>query len=339
MNKIFFSIIIPVYNGEKHIEKCIQKLLKQTYDKFEIIIINDGSTDKTSKIVNEYTFLDDRVKLINKENQGVSVSRNTGIKNAHGDYILFVDSDDYLDEDALSILNSLLVIQKCDLLIYGFNVLGSSNRFNDTKTLRVLSRNREVSKEEFLKALVSTKNNVLGYIWRAAYSRDMIITNNILFPDGIKISEDYMFLLNAANSSKKIIISDKELYYYCINEESMSIKYIPSLLEDMNFVNKWMYNEVVSNNEYLLMGYYCCVANTFLRFVQNSFRNKESSFQKTCKMIILKKRTYQFQFVLNKVWMHPTFFDKKSYFGILLFKLHLDFLYWILFVCKERMRK
>lgn len=339
MKKNFFSIIVPVYNGEKHIENCIQKLLKQSYDNYEIIVVNDGSSDKTSEIVSKYVLSHDKIRLINKENQGVSVARNVGIENAQGDYILFVDSDDYLDENALNTLDSLLEQRKCDLLIYGFTVLGSSNRFNDTETLKVMIENSKMNKNDLLKALISTKNNILGYIWRAAYSRKMLLTNDILFPDGIKISEDYMFLLNAVNSSKDVLVSDKELYYYCINEESMSIKYIPSLLEDMTFVNKWMYDTLVNDNEYLLTGYYCCVANTFLRFVQNSFRNKNRSFRKTCKMIISKKRTHQFQFALDKIWRYPTLFDKKSYFGILLFKLHLDFIYWILFVCKERIKQ
>ena len=339
MKNIFFSIIVPVYNGEKHINKCIQNLLRQSYDNFEIIIVNDGSTDNTSQIVSKYESSNNKIRLINKKNNGVSIARNIGIKNAQGDYIIFVDADDYLDVNALHILINLLYQKRHDLLIYGFTVLGSSNRLNDTETLKTMIKNSRVDKNDLLKAIISTKNNILGYIWRAAYSKTMLLDNDILFPDGIKISEDYMFLLNVVNSSKNILISDEELYYYCINEESMSIKYIPSLLEDMTFVNKWMYDTIVNNNDYLLTGYYCCVANTFIRFVQNSFRNKGMSFRKTCKMIVIKKHTHQFQFALNKIWRHPTLFDKKSYIGILLFRLHLDLLYWILFVCKERLKQ
>ena len=101
---IKFSIIVPVYNVEKYIKKCINSILNQTYKNYEIIIINDGSTDKSKKILESYKNIDN-IKIINQTNKGLSVARNIGIKNASGDYLLFVDSDDYIDNDLLENLN------------------------------------------------------------------------------------------------------------------------------------------------------------------------------------------------------------------------------------------
>ena len=337
MNENYFSIIIPVYNGEKHIENCIKKLLKQSYKNFEIIVINDGSTDHTSELVSDFaSAYCDTIKQINIENHGVSVARNIGIRSAKGNYLLFIDADDYLDIDALKMLNNILSENHYDMILFGFTVRGSDNRNNDTKVLKKLANNKAVKNSELMKYIISTSNNILGYVWRALYSRTMLINHNVFFPEGIKISEDYMFLLNAVHSSQNILVLDKELYNYCINEDSMSIKYIPSLMKDMMFVNQWMYNTIVKNHEELKMGYYCCVANTYLRFVQNAFRNKNAQFFKICKEVVYKKHFYQIQSVLNIVWKYPIGFNKKSYIGILLFRFHLDFIYWLLFTCKEK---
>ena len=104
MKKNKFSIIVPVYNVEKYIEKCLESILNQTYDNFEIIVINDGSTDNSKKILDNYK-TNKKIKIINQDNQGLSIARNNGLGAASGDYILFIDSDDYIEEELLSTLN------------------------------------------------------------------------------------------------------------------------------------------------------------------------------------------------------------------------------------------
>lgn len=335
MSKVDFSIIIPVYNGEKHLEKCLDRLLKQTYNNYEIIVINDGSLDNTYKIAKEYTYKDNRIKVLNQDNQGVSRARNYGIEQAKGEYILFVDSDDSLKIDALEKLKKI-VENKMDLVLFGFSVLGDTNRPNDTKILNELA-NEKTNIKKIEKALIATKDNILGYIWRAVYSKDLLTYNNIKFPEGIKISEDYMFLLYAIHMSKKIQIYPDELYEYQIGESSMSTKYIPTLLSDMSYVNDWMFYKIVQKNPDLEVGYNCCVCNTYLRYVQNSFRDNENSFWEISKNVIRNKHQKNFQKSLNKVWNKKRLFDLKSYIGIILFRFHFDYIYFVLFYIKERL--
>ena len=112
------SIIIPIYNGEKFIKKCLNSILNQTYKNWEVIIVNDGSTDNTELILKEYCEKDSRILSFNKKNSGVSDSRNIGIEKAVGDYITFVDCDDWIEEDTLEKIVAILQEKECDVLRY-----------------------------------------------------------------------------------------------------------------------------------------------------------------------------------------------------------------------------
>lgn len=328
------SIIIPVYNGEKHIQKCLDKVLKQTYPNIEIIVLNDGSTDATQEILKEYKKKSGNIKIINKKNTGVSDTRNIGIKKAKGDFIIFLDSDDFLEDDAIDKMIKKTSDKDIDMLLFGFKVLGSKNRLNDTETLKKISSSQNV-KEDLLKSIISTKNNIFGYIWRAMYSKRMLLTNDILFPNGIKISEDYMFLLNSIYHSNTILIDANEYYLYNINDQSMSIKYIPTLLNDMLFVNQWMYSKIVKNNVELIDGYYCCMCNTYLRFVQNTIRNKKLPLNEKIKLIKRIKHEKNFSQYINKEWYKYKKFPLKTFLSLIVFKFNLDVLYILLFNFKE----
>lgn len=335
MNKKMVTIIIPVYNGEKHIIKCIENIMQQTYFNIEIIVLNDGSTDKTKELLNNIEEKYKKVKVVNKNNSGVSNTRNLGIKMARGEYIAFLDSDDFMEKTAIEDMITKIKNDNIDMLIYGFKVVGSNNRFNDTEVLKKLYVN-DASKNDIVKSVISTKNNIYGYAWRALYSKKLILDNNIFFPEGIKISEDYMFFLNAINSSKRILIDYNEYYLYNINEESMSIKYIPSLLNDMLYVNKWMYDNIVKDKESLVNGYYCCMSNTYLRAVQNIVRNKNSNLKESIKLIKAIKKENNFKKYINKVWYKFNCFPLKSFISIIMFRFNLELIYVFLFYLKER---
>lgn len=334
------SIIVPVYNGEKHIGKCIETLLGQTYKEIEVLVVNDGSQDKTQRVIAEWVQKDNRIVLINKENEGVSVARNVGLKAAKGEYILFVDSDDSLESKAVELLMNVLDVNSCEVLFFGFYVNGDESRKNDTKTLKKLEKlNTEEVKLEVLKSIISTTENIYGYIWRAMYSRQMLNTHNVVFPKEIKISEDYMFLLNAVNVAQSVRIITEELYIYNLGESSMSNKYIPTLLHDMNYVNEWMYGNIVIKNEDMLLGYYCSVSNTYLRYVQNAMRNKGKSFNDKHIEIRKNKKEYGFQKIIKQVWSLPRKFDIKSKIGMIMFRFNLELFYEILFILKIMLKE
>ena len=179
MNKC--SIIIPVYNVEKYLPKCLDSIVNQTYKNIEIICINDGSTDNSLKILEEYAQKDERIKIINQENQGVSVARNVGIDNATGDYILFVDSDDWIDRDTCKILKIELENEYYDLIIFNHSVVTKKS----TRPTKYIGGNKFA-------------------FWAACYKTSIIKNNNIKFPKNIKISEDHFFKYNFLYYAKNI---------------------------------------------------------------------------------------------------------------------------------------
>lgn len=328
------SIIIPVYNGEKYIKKCLEEVTKQTYSNIEIIVLNDGSIDNTSGILDSCCKKYKKIKVIHKNNTGVSDTRNLGIQEASGEYILFLDSDDFLEKNTIEEMVKKIGNRDIDMVIFGFKVLGSKNRLNDTAILHTMLYSNDV-KTDLLKTIISTKNNIFGYAWRALYSKKMLQSNDVFFPKGIKISEDYMFLLNAIYHSNTILVDDNEYYLYNINDQSMSIKYIPSLLNDMLFVNQWVYDIIVKENEGLLGGYYCCMCNTYLRFVQNTVRNRNISLKDKIALVKKVKKEEKFNKYINKEWYKFQKFTFKTFISLIMFRFHLDNIYIWLFTLKE----
>lgn len=331
-----FSIIVPVYNGESHIKKCIDTLLKQTYNDFEIIIINDGSTDDTKSVLTKFYAKNLKVKIVNTSNKGVSFARNLGINQSSGQYLLFVDADDELSINALKYLSIMLNKKDRDLILFGFSLTGDNNRKNDTSILKSIANQNTDCKMNILKSILSTKNNILGYVWRAVYSLDFIKKNNIFFETHLKISEDYLFLLQSVEHSNNLFVITEEFYKYNLGETSMSNKFVPTLLNDMVWVNNWIESNILTVYPQFFVGFNCLVANTYIRYVQNAIRNKEENFMLKYREIKLNKRKYNFQRSINQVIFHLDKFDFKSKIGVILFRIHLDIVYELLFNIKER---
>lgn len=129
MQKIKFSVLIPVYNVENFITECIDSLLNQTYQNFEVILIDDGSTDSSGNICNEYVKKDKRIKVYHQTNQGLIMARRNSIAKASGDFCLFLDSDDYWDYDLLETINQIICEYDCDLVIYKYKRVSKKRVF------------------------------------------------------------------------------------------------------------------------------------------------------------------------------------------------------------------
>lgn len=330
------SVIIPVYNGEKHIEKCIKNILEQPIDNIEYIIINDGSKDNTEEILRKYES-NSKIRVVNKKNSGVSDTRNLGISMAKNDYILFLDSDDAFEKKSFQEISEQLSKNKTDIFIFGFKVSGSNNRFNDTAVLDEIKKfqNSKNLKDIVLESILKNKNNIYGYIWRGAYSRNFLLDNEIKFDKNLKISEDYKFFIQCILLSNSISISDVEYYNYQIGESSMSIKHIPTLLHDMLYVNNWIKQNIINNNKKLSKYYENNMCNTYLRFVQNVIRNKNQNLHTKIKIIYREKKKQKFEQYLKKSITRKNDFNLKTYISILSFVFYLEFLYAILFNLKE----
>lgn len=232
--KILISIIIPIYNVELYLEKCINSVLKQTYKNIEIILVNDGSTDNCRKICEDFLKLDSRVKVFHKENGGLSDARNYGISNATGEYITFIDSDDYVKEDFIEKLYSAITRNKCDIAICGHEDLYPDR----IKTYEFSEKNvceKVMDKEETLKHMLY-KDGYDVSAWAKLYKKSLF--DKVSFPKG-RLFED------AATTYKLIILSEKIVYINYIGYEYVIRK---NSISNENF-NERKLDLILSTNE------------------------------------------------------------------------------------------
>ncbi len=211
------SIIIPVYNGEKYIRDCVENIIKQSYNNYELIIVNDGSTDNTKSILETYN--DKRVKLYNIENGGVSKARNYGLKMAQGDFILFVDADDILADNALEVLINQARTTKADIIRFNGYIENSNKQY--TKLEMPIESgtiyNSKKDKDKIVDIFNSPKNSL------RCYSPLLFLKNVDLvsFNTSLTYLEDKVFYLaNMLEGNKNILFISDSLYYYRYNNQS-----------------------------------------------------------------------------------------------------------------------
>ncbi len=213
MSDYLISIIVPVYNVENQIERCIKSLLSQTYKNIEIILIDDGSTDNSYNICSKYADIDKRIKLIHQENSGVSKARNTGIEICKGDYIGFVDSDDYIEPTMYNTLLKKMLLTN--------SKLGICNYYYETPSAKKIKNYHhcdETFSSQFLPKYMITFFSINGYLCNKLYKRDLIIKNDkkVLLPSEIKILEDNMYNYEIYNLNEEFncVYTDEVLYHY-----------------------------------------------------------------------------------------------------------------------------
>lgn len=202
------SIIVPIYNSEKYLNKCIDSLINQTEKNIEIILVNDGSTDNSEEIIKEYK--DKRIKYYKNKNQGIGKTRNFGIEQATGSYIMFVDSDDYIEKNACEKMYNKAVNENLDVVLCDFYKEYDNGNIEEIHTN---SFNNSSLKEN--------PNIITDYLcpWAKIYDRKMIIDNNIKFVENLKY-EDAPFVIKALCTAKKIGKIDECLNYYLIHDNS-----------------------------------------------------------------------------------------------------------------------
>lgn len=218
MNDYYLSIIIPAYNCEKYIDECIKSIIKQKKDFIEIIIINDGSTDRTLEKCEEFSKKFQNVKVINQENKGVSYTRNIGVRNSNGKYIMFLDSDDHLEENSLENIQELLS-DNIDVLRYSY-VIKNKNKYK-----KIIFKEEEFnlynSSKDFFKIFFQKTNQ--NMIWAQVIRKDLL--KNISFNQDIFYGEDLLFNYQLYSKCKYIKYTDKILYIYKENADSITRNY------------------------------------------------------------------------------------------------------------------
>ena len=208
------SVIIPVYNGENFLNKCLDCVCSQSLKDIEILCINDGSTDSSPKILQEYAKKDKRIKVINQKNQGLSASRNNAIKMAKGKYLAFVDADDYVNKIFLEELYKAILKEKADVAVG--NIIRIDNKKEDK--LLVLKKEQIATKTDDIFRLFNIPKTC--YVWNKLYERKFIINNSLFFKEGIYF-EDIIWSSQVAQKAKKVVSVPTAEYIYVYNKDSI----------------------------------------------------------------------------------------------------------------------
>ncbi|MFV0530341.1 MAG: glycosyltransferase family 2 protein [Flavobacteriales bacterium] len=238
------SIIVPIYNVEKYLPKCLDSLLNQTFKgNYELILVNDGSTDNSGKIVDDYKKkYPDKIKVIHKKNEGLSITRNTGIDQAKGDYLLFVDSDDWIEKETLEILNKHVENNPdVDMIVFDYitedtygNILSKKNSSYRNEIIKIDEKNIE-----------NTFFEMKGYAWNKLYKKELFKDKEIRFSEGLYYEDIGSYPKFFFESSKIQVITDSPYHYVLGREGSIvSIKSYDRIID--------MYKNVVLFKEYLL---------------------------------------------------------------------------------------
>lgn len=277
------SIIMPVYNVEKYIEKSIQSVLIQTVKSFELLIINDGSKDESIKIAENFN--DKRIKIFHKQNGGLSDARNYGIERARGEYIYFIDSDDWIEPNLLEVCLKKITEYNSNFLVFGYLLDKESTEGKLLSSIVKKNVEIEYKKEKRNLKVDSNTLNLLGYAWNKFYKTAFLKANKIKFEKGVSLVEDILFNTQVYTLSNRIIFIDNSLYHYIDRPSTSLIKTFHKNSFELNlkkgkavfnFLESWN----ASNNEkdrvmsdLILNGVRYCINNLFS--FKNSLNEKE----------------------------------------------------------------
>lgn len=225
------SVIVPVYNVESYLDKCIESIISQKYQNIEVLLIDDGSFDSSSIICDKWAKNDKRIKVTHKKNAGISSARNTGIRQANGIYLAFVDGDDKLNSNIYTTMVDCATKHNTDLVMCGYETFPNGNIF-----IPNVIKNKVINSNDFISSSKTIhSDNDLCYSWRFLIKKEIIDNNRIFFDENIKIGEDFLFNLEIIMNSKSLYVLPEALYNYRIDNEYsiMRTKYKPYLEEQL----------------------------------------------------------------------------------------------------------
>lgn len=324
MENIKISVIVPVYNVETYLNQCIESIINQTLKDIEIIFVNDGSTDRSREILSNYRN-DSRIIIIDKENEGIGAARNTGLDYAKGEYIYFLDSDDYIELNMLEKLYNLAVSEEADIVQCGIRRFYDDSEkeeflfYNQQEILKIIPTNTVLKKY--------LKYEIPGYVYNRIVKREIIKDNKIRFPL-ITCYEDMLPTLQMFYASNKVIVLKEALYHYrqrsnslsrTINEENirdyiqqvkLCLNFIQEKAESSNFNNESICFEIVN---------YLNVINWYMKFfkcdkkiIRNNYHKYFENFDVNYSLLsILRlrglKRNYKIIYILQKLNIYRLF--------------------------------
>ena len=232
------SVIIPVYNGAAWIEECLESVLSQTWENFEVLVLDDHSTDGTTQIVQETARKDQRIQLILRNGKGVSAARNQGIEQSVGEYITFLDADDKLDDRMLERMVWFLKEEDSDMVSCGYHKWTSDFKEDNSKETV-----RTVDKQDYVSGYFLCRHT---HCWGVLYKRSVI--GEVRFREDLTIGEDMMFLADLLPKLSRISITDYKGYYYRINEAGVTLRpFVPAYMDE---IKSWKLASEIIRRDY-----------------------------------------------------------------------------------------
>ena len=293
-----FSIIVPVYNVEAYITRCLESIASQTFSDIEVILIDDGSTDDSLSICKNFCFKDKRFRVFSKNNEGQGIARNLGISLAEGEFICFIDSDDWVETHLCEVAYKALKDNDVDFFNFGVNFVNAQGiqvkKFNRFKFLELNGP------EIFHKALID--DQVLSIVWNKVFRRSVIIKNKISFPD-IRAIEDIYFSRAISKVSEKVTFANGILYHAFVRPSSSSRSMtIQSFFDAENLlkIEHDLFLQDGSKKIHDLFGAHVLKFYSYLQ-VQSAFRMQNYSEYLKCYKIIKKSKIYKTSFKFSPI--------------------------------------
>ncbi|MGN0524121.1 MAG: glycosyltransferase family 2 protein [Eubacterium sp.] len=262
MKNPLISVIVPVYKVEKYLDRCIESIVNQTYDNLEIILVDDGSPDNCPEMCDEWAKRDDRIKIIHKENEGVFRARNVGIEESCGEYLAFVDSDDWISQDYFDYLLKLCLDNDLNISCVSYQTVRKSD-----KTIPDTTVEESIEIYSF-KDIVTDFSKGLCYLWGKLYNRK-VFDNIPPLPDKLTVSEDALLSFFILKNGNKLVYSNEKKYYYFRHIESVMAGNITyKMIDDSMLAYKTMNSYTDQSADYFIYQVYNTVMSDF--FLLNS---------------------------------------------------------------------
>lgn len=328
-----FSIIIPCYNASKYIEKCIKSIIDQNFKDWEMIAVNDGSADCTLDILKSYEEKDSRIRIVDQKNKGVSAARNKAIEIAEGEYLLFVDSDDwYKDNHSLNHIAESLICNNNDIVVFRYQRIIGNNVNSKEDSLFYFNKMKEkiYTGEEYLFAVLSSNEQYMWVSWMYAFRREFWINNQFQFDEELRIAEDADLIYKIILKAQKISVLDSIIYQYRIRQNSVcrSISYelmkeqLKTFMKNITIVSRMDINEELKRRFY---NNFVCIYFMILSMANYLNKNDRRKIVR-----ILKKNQYLMNFATSR---------KNKIIKIVTHIVGIRFTSWILYIRLRYIKK
>ena len=288
------SIVIPIYNVEKYIEKCIKSVLNLTYKNIEIILVNDGSTDTSGKICESYSEKIDFVHVIHQENKGVSVARKVGLKESRGRYIIFIDSDDWIEKDYVEELYNAIIDTQADMVACGYyeDYDGFSKTIGDSN-----GNMKTYSNIDAIKA-VNERKDIYSFMWNKIFCREALNELNDSIP--IIIGEDYTIVVKCIYKMKKITTISTPLYHYIQRNSGVCNRGFDKKMFDVveNYKNVYIFFR--DNGESKLLDSFKCYSLLEEMYYVICMSKNNKYDKRFIRIVTEDTREYLIKYLLNK---------------------------------------